>query len=112
MRWPVDHIERKDKPMAKYLVLWQIDESKVPASPQERADMWEPFVDMVEQDMKAGISKDWGSFVGELRGFSIAEGTEVEIGNMLQKYVPYVHFEVHPVITTRLVRQVIKALSK
>ncbi|HXZ94487.1 MAG TPA: hypothetical protein VEG28_01055 [Dehalococcoidia bacterium] len=98
--------------MAKYLILWQIDGTKVPVSPQERAAMWDPFMSMVEQDLKTGISKDWGSYVGELRGFSIAEGTEVEIGNMLQRYVPYVQFEVHPVMPTRQVRQVIKALSQ
>jgi len=97
--------------MAKYLILWQIDGTKVPANPKERASMWEPFVNMVEQDMAKGISKDWGAFVGELRGYAIAEGTEVEIGNMLQQYVPYVQFEVHPVMATGPVREVIKALS-
>lgn len=98
--------------MARYLMLWQIDATRIPVSPQERASMWEPFVTMVEQDMKKGISKDWGSFVGELKGFAIAEGTEVEIDNLLQQYVPFVQFEVHPVVSTRQVREVIKALSR
>jgi hypothetical protein len=97
--------------MARYLILWQIDTARVPVSAQERAAMWEPFVSMVEQDQAKGTSKDWGSFVGEMRGFSIAEGTEVEIGNLIQQYVPYVHFEVHPVVSTAQVREVIKAMS-
>ena len=97
--------------MERYLVLWKIDETKVPLSPKERAAMWGPFMDMVEQDMGKGISKDWGSFVGEMRGYSIAEGSQIEIANMLQQYVPYVQFEVHPVASTGQVREVIKALS-
>ncbi len=97
--------------MGRYLILWQINETRVPENPKERAAMWEPFVSMVEQDQAKGISKDWGSFVGEMRGYSIAEGTEVEIGNLIQQYVPYVQFEVHPVVSTGQVREVIRAMS-
>ena len=98
--------------MARYLILWTIDETRVPVSAKERAAMWEPFVTMVEQDQAKGISKDWGSCVGEMRGYSVAEGTEVEIANMLQQYVPFVHFEVHPAVSTGQVREVLKSLAQ
>jgi len=98
--------------MGRYLILWELDQTRIPLSPQERAAIWDPFMDMVEQDIAKGISKDWGIFVGEVGGYISAEGTEVEIGNMLQQYVPHVQFKVHPVMSISQVREVIKALAK
>lgn len=97
--------------MGKYLLLWELDPTKVPVNPQERAAAWKSMIEMVKQEIEKGMTKDWGSFVGELRGYSVVEGTEVEIGTMVQKYVPYVHFEVHPVGSVEQVEDVIKALS-
>jgi hypothetical protein len=70
--------------MGKYLALWEIDQTKVPISPQERGAGWGALMDMIKEDPKKGILKDWGAFVGEINGYSIVEGTEVEIGNQLQ----------------------------
>jgi hypothetical protein len=47
-----------------------------------------------------------------MRGCGIPEGTEVEVSIMLEQYVPYVQFEVHPVMPTRLVRKVIKTMPQ
>ncbi len=44
--------------------------------------------------------------------YSIAEGTEIEIGNMTQQYGPFVHFKVHPVSSVSQLEEVIKALTK
>ena len=98
--------------MGKYLVLWEIDLTKVPISPQERGAGWRALTDMVKQDIKKGMTKDWGAFVGELRGYAVAEGTEVEIGNWTEQYVPFVRFKVHPIASISQVDEIIKALSK
>ena len=98
--------------MAKYLVLWHIDTTRIPVSPQEQRAMLEGSIAMVEQDAKTGISKDWGQFVAGMRGYGIVEGTEVEIATMLQKYTPFVQFELHPVMSARMVKQAIKALPR
>jgi hypothetical protein len=66
---------------------------------------------MVKKDMQAGISKDWGGFVGELCGYAVAEGTEVEIGNMLMQYAPYVSFKTHPIASVTQVGDIIKKMS-
>ena len=60
--------------------------------PQQRATAWKPLIEMVRQDMKEGKIKGWGVFVGELNGYSVAQGTEVEIGSMLLRFAPFVHF--------------------
>lgn len=69
-------------------------------------------MEIVKQDIKKGITKDWGAFVGEINGYTVAEGTEVEIANMLQQYVPFVHFRVHPIASVSQVDEVIKSLTK
>jgi hypothetical protein len=98
--------------MGKYLMLWAVDPTKVPVNPQERGSGWGAMLDMIKQEMQKGITKDWGSFVGELNGYAVVEGSEVEIGNMVQRYVPFVHFKVHPIASISQVDEVIKALSK
>jgi hypothetical protein len=67
---------------------------------------------MVKQDIKKGLNKDWGAFVGEINGYAVLEGTEVEIMNSLQQYVPFVNFKVHPVASVSQVDEMIKALTK
>ena len=97
--------------MAKYLILWEVDPSRSPIDPKERGAAWGMLVDMVKQDQIKGLMKDWGSFVGEINGYSVVEGTEVEIGTMMQQYIPFVNFKVHPVASLSQVGEVIKALS-
>ena len=97
--------------MGRYLSLWEIDPTRVPVSPQERAAGWAALTNMVKEDMKKGLVKDWGAFVGEISGYSIAEGTEVEIGKMNVQYAPFVRFKVYAIASLSNVEQVIKSLS-
>lgn len=97
--------------MGKYLVLWEVDQSRVPVDAKERSAAWSLLLAVVKQDLKSGIGKDWGGFVGENNGYSIAEGTEVEVANMLHQYTPYVIFKVHPVASVDQIAEVIKRMS-
>ena len=49
--------EKEAKTMGKYLILWEMDETKVPSSRQERGAGWSAFMDMVKQDIKKGMTK-------------------------------------------------------
>lgn len=98
--------------MGRYLLLWELDRTKVPVDPKDRGVGYKMLVEMVKQDMKDGKTKDWGSFVGEFSGYSITEGTEVEIMNRLQQYFPYVYFKVHPVASIAQVEEMIKLMPK
>ena len=97
--------------MGKYLVLWEMNQTKVPISPQNRGTAWAALTDMIREAMEKGITKDFGAFVGELRGYSILEGTEVEVSNELQQYVPFAIFEVHAVMSLKQTNEMIKALT-
>jgi hypothetical protein len=97
--------------MGRYLSLWEIDQARLPVSPEERAAGWAALTNMVKEDMKKGIIKDWGSFVGELNGYAVAEGSEAEIGKMNVRYAPFVRFKVYAVASLHDVEQAIKSLS-
>ena len=96
--------------MGKYLMLWEIDTSRTPVSPRERGSSFSLLLDMVRQDFEKGLIKDWGAFVGGNKGFTIVEGSEVEVGIMSQQYVPFVHFQSFPVASVKDVSQVLKSL--
>ena len=66
---------------------------------------------MIRQDIENGITKDWGTFVGETQGYSILEGTEIEVMKSLQQYVPFCIFEVHPVATEDQVNEMIRGMT-
>jgi hypothetical protein len=97
--------------MGKYLVLWEIDQTKIPIDPKERGDGWSLLMAMVNQDIEKGITKDFGAFVGENQGYSVHEGTELEVMNTLAQYVPFCIFKVHPVASKSQVSEMIKGLS-
>ena len=98
--------------MGKYLLLWEIDTTKIPVSPKERGAGWSALMEMVKQDIKKGLIKDWGTIVGELRGYAVEEGSELEVMNAVQQYTPFVHFKVHPIASVSQVDEMIKALIK
>ena len=98
--------------MGKYLLLWEMDQTRIPIDPKERGTGWKALMDMVKQDIEKGILQDWGAFVGENKGYDVVEGTEVEIMNRIQQYVPFARFEVHPIASVSQVQEMLKALSK
>jgi hypothetical protein len=98
--------------MGKYLLFWEIDTTKIPVSPKERGAGWSALMEMVKQDIKKGLIKDWGTIVGELRGYAVEEGSELEVMNAVQQYTPFVHFKVHPIASVSQVDEMIKALIK
>ena len=96
--------------MGKYLVLWEVVQTQIPINPKERGQGWGMLMAMIRQDIEKGITKDWGAFVGESKGYSINEGTELEVMSSLQQYVPFCTFKVLPVATESQVNDMIKAL--
>lgn len=97
--------------MAKYLVMWEVDTSKVPISPQERGAAWTAMLSMIKQDMKDGKVSDWGAFVGETNGYSVMTGGEVELAKNLQRFYPFITFKVYQVASVDQVAEVAKSLA-
>jgi hypothetical protein len=98
--------------MGKYLLLWEVARTTIPVNPKERGAGFNMLLEMVKQDMKKGLTKDWGAFVGEHRGFSVVEGNEVEILNQVQRFTPFVYFTVHPIASLAQIEEMTAVLTK
>ena len=97
--------------MGRYLTIWEVDQTKIPIDPKERGEAWSLLMAMVKQDIEKGITKDFGAFVGETGGYAVYEGTELEVMNTIQQYIPYCIFKMHPIATESQVNEMIKALT-
>jgi hypothetical protein len=97
--------------MGKYLMLWQLNPSLIPVDPQERGKGFTALMNLIEQDIEKGITKDWGSFVGERNGYCIVEGSEVDVARMVQQYSPFCGFLTHPIASFDQMKEMLKSLS-
>lgn len=97
--------------MGKFLILWKLDKTMMPESPEEQIGLLSRLMAMVKDDFKSGMV-DWGQFVGGNKGYSIAEGTEQELALDLMKYTPYVNFKVYPALSVDQAEENMKAISK
>jgi hypothetical protein len=84
--------------MSKYLLLWEVDNSRTPEDPAARKNQWLAMQTAVTKQMEAGKITDWGLFVGEGCGYCIVEGTAADVGLVTRTYTPYVQFEVKQVV--------------
>ncbi len=98
--------------MAKYLVLWELDTSRISIDPKEREEAYLAMLDMLKQDIKDGVTKDWGSFLGENGGYMVCEGSEMELGKFLEQYVPFVTFKVYRVMSVEQTAELAKSLTE
>jgi len=98
--------------MARFLLLWEMDTTKLPDDPKERIAAWTMSMNMVKSELKSGKLKDWGMFPGELAGYGIREGTEVDIAIATGRYGPAIKYKTHPVLSVSQTDEVLKALSQ
>ena len=98
--------------MPKYLLLWEIDQNRVPIAPKDRAASYKVLTASVKDDFSAGTTKDWGGFAGENNGYAVFEGTHLQLGLMMQKYIPWVIFKTHEISSLEDVNEMLDELSK
>jgi len=84
--------------MPKFLVRWELDQSRTPEDAQARANLWKGMIATIKQQMAQGLVTDWGSFPAEGRGYAVGQGSVEEMTASLLPYVPFVKFEVHPAL--------------
>jgi hypothetical protein len=98
--------------MEKYLLLWEFDRTKIPVDPKERGVGFNMLMEVITQDIKKGILKDWGLFVGQHHGYSVVQGTEVEVIKASQRYTPFVYFAAHPIASVNHAGEMMKVLTR
>ncbi len=98
--------------MGKYLILWEVDQSRLPVSHKERGMGWRALMKEIKEDISKGRTKDWGAFIGETNGYSVIEGSHLEVMIQLQKFAPYVIFKVHEIASVEEVDQLVEDMIK
>ena len=96
--------------MGKYLMFWKLNQSLIPIDPKERGQGYSLLMATVQQDIGKGLTKDWGCFVGEGKGYCVVEGSEVDISKMVQQYSPYCEFTTHPIASVDQINEMIESL--
>ena len=96
--------------MSTYLLIWDLNPNYITEDHAKRAGQWKHLMQMVEEDMKKGVMKDWGSFIAERGGYCIAEGSEIDVGLLAQRYVPYVEFKTHACASVDQTRQLLETM--
>lgn len=97
--------------MPKFLVMWEADETKIPVDPNLRREGWLGAIAMTKEEIKSGLAKDWGCFLGEPRGFTLEEGTEEQVMASALKYIPFFRFKVIPIMSIDDVEKAIKQIK-
>ena len=98
--------------MGKFFMLWEVDHNRTPIDPKERGIQYGGMLAMVKQYIEEGMILDHGTFVGEGKGYAIFEGAMVELSKMTEKFVPFVKFKVHPIVSVSQLEEVIRSLSE
>ncbi|MCC6341874.1 MAG: hypothetical protein IT166_06735 [Bryobacterales bacterium] len=94
--------------MARYLMLWELDKSRIPEELEKRKAQHLGFQEIVRQQMKSGEISQWGAYAGETKGFCIVEGSAEDVHKLTGRWVPWVSFEVKELLT---IEQVGKATA-
>ena len=98
--------------MTKFLTLWEQDVTRIPDDPKEQSRVHSMLVNMVKEDMKRGVTLDWGMFAGgERSGYAICEGTELEITMENLKYAPYITCTTYPILSVNQVEEMMAKLQ-
>lgn len=96
--------------MAKYFCTWEVDMSKLPTDPKELMGMQMKMLENTKQGLDTGQMIDWGSFVGEFKGYGIAEGTAKDMAKATAQFAPYVIFNFKEVLSVDEVLETIKSM--
>jgi len=98
--------------MARFMVLWEVDTSRTPEDPKAKKAQLLGFGESVVKQLKEGIVKDWGLFAGEMRGYTIFEGSTVDLHTFTTMWAPFAKFKARQVMTAEEVNQATKALPE
>jgi len=93
----------------KYIMLWEMDMSKLPADPVENAKIMTKLIEMTKQWNQAHPGGEWGKFLGENRGYSIVLSRE-DVMRASMMFSPYVEFKTYEIVTIEEVEATFKAM--
>lgn len=97
--------------MTRFYMKWQLDPLFTPQNPEERVKLWLTMLEMVKADLKSGGFEDWGVCNDNSEGYCFAQTDEKTLHATILKWMPYVRFDVKPVLTVDQVMANIKQVA-
>ena len=98
--------------MAKYLITWESDMSRVSTDPQEQAAMSMKMMEMTKEILKEGKLLDWGVFLGGFKGYAIGQGSASEMAIGMARFAPYINFDVQEVLSVDEMMEAMKSMAQ
>lgn len=84
--------------MTKYYMRWQMNPIFIPADPEERVKLWLKMLEMVRAELKSGGFTDWGICCDSSAGYVFADTDEKTLHESILPWLPYISFDIKPVI--------------
>jgi hypothetical protein len=85
--------------MTKFYMRWHLNPMLIPTNAEERVKLWMSMLDMVKSDLKSGALLDWGMCCDDSGGYAFAETDEKILHSLILRWIPYVSFNIKPVLT-------------
>jgi hypothetical protein len=84
----------------------------MPTAPEEQAKLWMTLLGNVKKDLASGALTDWGDCVDIGEGYCISELDEQELHTLVLKYVPFIIFDIKPVLNVDQVMESIQRVGR
>lgn len=88
---------------------WHLNPMLIPTNPEERTKLWMTLLERVKGNLRSGELTDWGICNDSSAGYAFADTDEASLHSSIMKYVPYISFDIKPVLT---IDQTIESLKK
>ncbi len=94
--------------MTKFYMRWHLNPVLIPTNPEERVKSWMSMLEMVKADLKSGGISDWGMCNDASGGYAFADTDEKTLNTTILRWMPYVIFNIKPVLTVDQIMDSIK----
>lgn len=102
--------------MTKFSMRWHLSHMFIPTDAEERMKLWMSMLEMVKADLQSGALSDWGIYSDDSGGYAFAETDEQTLHSTIMRWIPYVSFDIRPVLTAdqamESIRRVIAGAKK
>jgi len=99
--------------VARFLALWRTNPvAPWPRDPVEYSKLLEKMWAVIDDAIKKGTVKEYGSFLEGTSGYVIGEGEGADVYRATSMFMPYVHFELHEIIPYEKEKEIVRALLK
>ncbi|MDG6256766.1 MAG: hypothetical protein QCH35_04125 [Methanomicrobiaceae archaeon] len=85
--------------MTKFYMRWHMNPMTIPTNPEERGKLWISMLEMVREELNSGGFTDWGICSDLSAGYAFAETDEKSLHASILKWIPYIVFDIKPVLT-------------